>query len=103
MSDSDTTPIACSLAPGRLADRVEWIARLNARALRDHRRDGSTLYLTYDRLAAADVRELVRRERSCCGFLRFDIDEAADAIRLAIAAPPEARGAADALFACFVA
>jgi hypothetical protein len=103
MSDSDTTPIACSLAPGRFADRVAWIARLNARALRDHRRDGSTLHLTYDRCAAAELREFVRRERSCCGFLRFDIDETADAIRLAIAAPPEARGAADELFAYFVA
>jgi hypothetical protein len=103
MSDSDTTPIACSLAPGRLADRVEWIARLNARALRDHRRDGSTLYLTYDRIAAADVRELVRRERSCCGFLRFDLVETAEAVCLTITAPPEAGEAAEALLAYFAA
>jgi hypothetical protein len=103
MANTGHAPIACSLAAGHLKHRVEWIARLNARALRGQRRDGLTLHLTYDCLAAIDVREFVRRERACCGFLRFEVEETAEAIRLTIAAPPEASQVADELFAYFVA
>ena len=59
--------------------------------------------LTYDRPAAADVHGFVRREQACCGFLRFDVRESADAVHLTITAPPEAQSAADELFAHFVA
>jgi hypothetical protein len=61
------------------------------------------LELTYDRSAAADVHEFVRREQACCGFLRFDVRESADAVHLTITAPPEAESAADELFAHFAA
>jgi hypothetical protein len=61
------------------------------------------LGLTYDRCAAAAVHEFVRREQACCGFLRFDVRESADAVRLTITAPPEARSSADDLLAHFVA
>jgi hypothetical protein len=61
------------------------------------------LQLTYDRCAAADAHELVLREQACCGFLRFDVPESADAVHLTITAPPEAQCAADDLFAHFVA
>jgi hypothetical protein len=81
--------------------RADWIARLNVWALRHRRRDGSTLHLTYDPSAAAELRQLIRREQACCGFLRFEMEEAADVIRLTITAPPEAGEAAEGLFACF--
>ena len=80
-----------------------WIRELSAKSLRSHRRDGLMLELTYDRSAAADVHEFVRREQACCGFLRFDVRESADAVHLTITAPPEAESAADDLFAHFVA
>jgi hypothetical protein len=61
------------------------------------------LELTYDRSAAADVHEFVRREQACCGFLHFEVRESADAVHLTITAPPEAESAADELFAHFAA
>jgi hypothetical protein len=103
MTSTESAPIACNLGAGDFKARVEWIQELSARSLRTHRRDGPTLELTYDRCAAADVHEFVRRERACCGFLRFEVREGADAVHLTITAPPEAQSAADDLFAHFVA
>jgi hypothetical protein len=102
MTNTESEPIACTLGPGDFKDRVGWIRELSAKSLRGHRRDGLALELTYDSGAAADVRELVRREQACCGFLRFDLRQSADAVHLTITAPPEAQGAADDLFAHFV-
>lgn len=103
MTSTESEPIACMLSVGDFEDRLGWIRELSAKALRSHRRDGLMLELTYDRSAAADVQEFVRRERACCGFLRFDLRESADAVHLTITAPPEAESAADDLFAHFVA
>jgi hypothetical protein len=103
MRSTESSPIACTLFAGDFKDRLEWIRELSAKSLRSHRREGLMLELTYDRCAAADVHEFVRREQACCGFLRFDVRESADAIHLTITAPPEARSAADDLFAHFVA
>ena len=79
------------------------IRELSAKSLRSRLRDGLMLALTYDRCAAADVHDLVRREQACCGFLRFDVRESADAVHLTITAPPEAQSAAADLFAHSVA
>jgi hypothetical protein len=103
MTSTGSTPIACTLTAGDFKDRLGWIRELSAKSLRSHRREGLMLELTYDRRAAADVHEFVRREQACCGFLRFDVRESADAVHLTITAPPEAQGAADELFAYFVA
>jgi hypothetical protein len=103
MTNSESPPIACTLGSGDFKDRIGWIRELSARSLRSHRRDGLSLDLTYDRSAATDVHDLVRREQACCGFLRFDVRESVDAVHLAITAPPEAQTAADELFAHFVA
>jgi hypothetical protein len=102
MTSSESPLIACTLGSGDFKDRIGWIRELSARSLRSHRRDGLMLELTYDRSAAADVHNLVRREQACCGFLRFDVHESADAVHLTITAPPEAQSAADELFAHFM-
>ena len=103
MTNSESPPIACTLGSGDFKDRIGWIRELSAKSLQSHRRDGLMLELTYDRSAAADVHEFVRRERACCAFLGFDVREGADAVHLTITAPPEAQSAADELFAYFVA
>jgi hypothetical protein len=103
MTNTESIPIACTLSAGDFKDRLGWIRELSAKSLRSHRRKGLILELAYDRCAAADLHELVRREQACCGFLRFDVRESADAVHLTITAPPEARSAADDLFAHFVA
>ena len=102
MTNSESPPVACTLGSGDFKDRIGWIRELSAKSLRSHRRDGLMLELAYDASAAPDVHELVRREQGCCGFLRFDLRESADAVHLTITAPPEARSAADELFAHFV-
>ena len=103
MTNSESPPIACTLGSGDFKDRIGQIRELSAKSLRSHRRDGLMLELTYDTSAAADVHDLVRREQACCGFLRFDVRESAEAVHLTITAPAEAQGAADELFAHFVA
>lgn len=85
-------PIACTLTPGDFAERVAWTADLNRTALRSCHQERGTLALVYAPDAAGRVAELVRRERTCCGFLRFTLDEAADAVRLTIEAPAEVPG-----------
>jgi hypothetical protein len=56
------------------------------------------LTLTYAPEAAEDVRALMVKEQECCPFLTFHLNQAATSVELAIAAPPSARDAADALF-----
>lgn len=102
MPDQDK-PIACTLGLGDFKTRIAWIHALNARALRGHARDGLALRLTYDAGAADSVRELVRRETACCGFLRFDVREEPGAVHLTVTAPEDARVAAETMFAQFAA
>jgi hypothetical protein len=96
-------PIACTLGAGDFQARVAWIAALNARSLRSHRREDLVLHLTYAPDAAADVREMVAREQACCAFLDFATGEDAAGLQLTITAPEDAREAAELVFEPFVA
>jgi hypothetical protein len=95
------TPIACTLAPDDFRQRVQWIRDLAQSALRQAHRNDMTLYLTYDRSAAEQVRDMMRKEQACCAFLEFQLHEDADGVHLAVTAPEEARTAAEYLFAHF--
>ena len=90
-------PIACSLDGHDFQERLTWIAALNARALRSHRRDGRRLILTYAPDAIPEVQDMIARERECCAFMSFDLQTTADAVELTIAVPEHAREAADVL------
>jgi len=100
---NDDLPIACTLAPGEFQDRLAWVSDLTRDALRRYQRHDLTLVLTYAADAAERVRELVRREQTCCVFLTFDLEQDPHEIRLTITAPERARLAADLLFEQFVA
>jgi hypothetical protein len=95
--------IACTLAPGKLKDRLAWIAALNKDALRKCERRGLVLELNYAPEARERVHEMVRNEQACCAFLAFELHEAGNEIRLTVTAPERAREAADTLFEQFVA
>ena len=95
---SEAEPIACTLEAGEFGQRLDWIAELNRAALLDVQRIGQRLILTYRREQADRVREMVRREQQCCGFLGFDLREDEGRVTLVIKAP---EGAADALDAKF--
>lgn len=96
-------PIACTLTPDAHAARTTSIAELNRAFLRAHHREERALTLVYAPDAAARVRELVRRERECCAFLRFDVAEASGSVTLRVEVPAEADEAAGALLAPFLA
>ncbi len=95
-------PIACSLSADALADRVHGITELNRAFLRESRSERASLRLVYDPKAAQKVRELVEKERECCGFLRFSIHESGDDLVLRIDAPDLADMDAAPLFAPFL-
>ena len=96
------TPVACTLTGTEYEARLSWIEHLNATALRDYRRDGLRIELSYDPSAAAQVRELVRREKKCCPFLDFATQDGKDAVIIVIEAPHDAGAATDALFAPYI-
>jgi hypothetical protein len=101
VATSEPTPIACTLGQGDYRQRLAWIADLNRDALRAQQRDGLRLELTYAPAARDRVREMVARERDCCAFLTFDLQQEADAVRLVIEAPEDARDVLDAVFEPF--
>jgi hypothetical protein len=99
---SPTPPIACTLTGHNLQERLAAILALTRDALQGFERRGLILDLRFAGNAAARVREMVRKERDCCGFLTFDLREVEQEVRLTITAPEEAREAADFLFEQFV-
>jgi hypothetical protein len=101
VTTSEPAPVACTLGAGDFRQRLAWIADLNRDALRAQRRDGLRLELSYAPAALDRVREMVARERDCCAFLTFDLQQEADAVRLVIEAPDGARDALDAVFEPF--
>lgn len=102
MPDTDEiAPIACTLDTGSFKERLNWIADLNRRALRESHRDDLKLTLSYDPSAIDDVRRMVADEQTCCAFLDFDIVKLPDVIAVSITAPEGAREAAETLFEPF--
>jgi hypothetical protein len=102
MTNAETTPIACKLTPDDYKARLAWIAGLTRDALRGHLRRDLELELVYAADAAERVLEMVSKERDCCAFLTFAVDERPGEIRLTIRAPEHARDAADMLLGQFL-
>jgi hypothetical protein len=103
MTMVETPPIACTLRPGELRERLAWIGTLNRDALRGYERRDLALDLRYAPQAVDRIREMIRNEAACCSFLTFDMHEGREEIRLTITTPEDAREAADMLFEQFVA
>jgi hypothetical protein len=100
MNSHETLPIACLLGTNDFQERTRWIRELTSRHLRAAERRALSIQLTYAP-EPAQVRKLVSREQTCCAFLRFELQEDAEAVYLTITAAERARGAVDALFAQF--
>ena len=95
-------PIACTLTPGDLRERLALIRQLTAEALLGHERYGLVLALRYAPAALERVRAMVASEQRCCAFLTFEVREQPDVVHVTITAPENARNAADELFEHFV-
>lgn len=98
---TDRPPIACTLSLGEYAERLGWIAELNG-SLRHYERRGLALELSYPAEEVTRVQELVRRESSCCAFLRFEIEASSGATVLRIHAPEETRDVVETILAPFL-
>jgi hypothetical protein len=96
-------PIACTLSPGDLQERLALIRGLTAEALLGHDRHGLVLTLRYAPDAVERVGAMVASEQHCCAFLTFEVEEQPDAVHVTITAPENARDAADELFEQFIA
>jgi hypothetical protein len=102
MGTEQEHPIACTLQGGTYQDRLAWIAQLADDGLLGHERRDLVLELQYRAEVADRVREMVAKEQHCCGFLRFEIRETAEDIRVTISAPERARAEADDIFQQFI-
>ena len=91
-------PIACTLGASDFKERTASIRDLARRSLRHASRTPLGLTLIYAPDTIEEVRDLVRKEQSCCAFLAFDLKENAAGVLLTITAPGSAADAADALF-----
>jgi protein-S-isoprenylcysteine O-methyltransferase Ste14 len=89
-SMSTDHPVACTLPATDYRARLTEIATLSRDALRQSEQRGLTLDLRYAPEAAARVRRLVEQERACCSFLKFELQENAQEVRLLVTAPPSA-------------
>jgi hypothetical protein len=103
MSNLNALPIACTLAPGDLQERLRSIQTLTREAQLSYQRHGLELRLRYAPAAIERVRAMVAGEQHCCAFLKFDVQELSDVTLVTITAPENARDAADELFAQFLA
>lgn len=103
MSNLNALPIACTLTPGDLRERLGAIQTLTREALLGYERDDLKLALRYAPDAAERVRAMVTAEKHCCAFLEFEVRAQPDAVHVTITAPETARDAADDLFAQFIA
>jgi hypothetical protein len=92
-------PIACTLTPGAMTERVDWLGRLGTTALLDGRRSDRTLELWFDPSAEQEVRDWVAAEQECCAFLSFALDRGTRRIHLSVGAPPGAEPVLDGLLA----
>lgn len=99
---TDRQPIACTLSSKDLQERRAWIADLAGDSLLNHQRRDLALCLWCKSDAAARVREMVRQEEACCAFLKFEMHEQPNVVRLTIKAPEAAREVIDALFDQFI-
>jgi hypothetical protein len=94
-------PIACTLSPNQMRDRMAFIDELVADALLGQSEiDGGVRTRFRD---APDVgrriRELVDAESSCCAFLSFAIGRDDSELWLDITGAPEAKPAIEQFFA----
>ena len=100
---STDTPIACSLGAADLRQRLAAIAELGADSLLSREADDGRHLLRFRADAATRRRlgEIVAAEVECCPFLDFRLSEGRGELVLSIAAPADARAAADGLAAAF--
>jgi len=91
---------ACTIDPAGLKHRANQLDSLVPQ-VRELRRDGLALALTFPAAAAQEVRAFVAEESRCCPFFSFEVDELDQGLRLGIRTPPGGEAMLEALQAAF--
>jgi hypothetical protein len=93
-------PIACTLTPGDMTERLALIDALSDDALLDRAKteDGVRVRLRDTPDVERRTRELVAAESACCAFLDFDLRREDGALVLDITGPADARPVIDMFF-----
>lgn len=96
-------PIACSLSPGDLQDRLAKVAAIGADGLIGHEVEGGRQLLRFRADAGTRLRleEIVAAEARCCAFLDLDLRPEGEELVLTISAPAGGRPVAEELAAAF--
>ena len=96
---SGAVPIACTLQPGAVPDRIaEWRRLLDSATGRSHTADGRIRVQFTDGVDVAGLVRLVQVEQQCCAFFEFavTIDERGTALE--VGAPADAQDIVDTMF-----
>jgi len=92
-------PIACTLEPGALPDRLaDWRAVLDRASTRTDLPDGSLRLELADDVDLAGLAELVAAEQACCSFFAFAITIDTRGVALEVSAPDGAAEIVASLF-----
>jgi hypothetical protein len=102
---TDALPIACSLSPDDLKQRLTAIAGIGEESLIAHESEGGHHLLRFRSGTETRKRleEIVAAEAQCCSFLDLALGERGGELILSIAAPRGGQVVADELAATFAA
>lgn len=91
-------PLACSLEPGSMQDRLARWQALADRALRDSARTTGGAWQRYrsEPEVERELRQLVALEQRCCPFLSFELTRRAGGLELDVRGPAGAAAVLDA-------
>lgn len=94
-------PIACTLTPDAMTDRLAFIGQLAQDGLiaREPTDAGLRVRLRDTEDVERRTRELMAAESSCCSFLTFSLERVAGELVLEISGPNDARPVTDLFFA----
>ncbi|MEO8502983.1 MAG: hypothetical protein ABI609_03715 [Acidobacteriota bacterium] len=88
-------PVACSLSVPALREREAGLLRSLADRVeqREEIENGLRLRFPAEEIVLADIAELIRLERACCPFLRFEltVEPSGGPLHLQLSGPPGTR------------
>ena len=98
-SRSDEVPIACTLQPGAMTDRIDhWQRVLGAATGRSTTTDGRLRIQFAADVDVAELARLIEAEQHCCTFFAFALTIDRHGVALEVGAPDDARDIVDTVF-----
>jgi MerR family transcriptional regulator, copper efflux regulator len=99
LATSDDVPIACTLEPGAMPDRLaDWTRVLDAAQERSRTAEGRLRIEFGDAVDVAELVRLVEAEQRCCAFFAFAVTIDQRGIALEVGAPATAHDVVAGLF-----